>query len=306
MTDVNPLCYYLFDIVNRKQKRINAKKERILVRVKYKKIQKWGERCSLCDRYRMLFLIATLTVVCLAGCGAVRSDQTKDDPGEKAVDNPFFPKAAVNDSEVRYLLDMLSEGKATMQIQEELRGSDSVLYLVTYCDPREVSNREFELSSEDLKKKEEKWVKEELRDFYFYLWVTDTQIYYIPRFYLDEEELDDDHQKNRLVFYHEIPEYACLVCQEEEIDDTLEEMVEGEHQWIEKHGEDIRCYRSYTSRGEGYDTANIVQFIWKRGEGLIGIRCAAHPAGGDSQLFWKEDCLEVEDVAFSIDHDLDD
>lgn len=224
-------------------------------------------------------------------------------PSEKVPDNPFFPETAANDPEVRYLLDLMSEGKATMQIQEELRGSDSALYLVTYCDPREVSNREFEHRSEDLKKKQEKWVKKQLKDFYFYLWVTDTQIYYIPRFYSDEEVLvEDDHQKVRLVFYHEIPEYACLVCQEEELGDALEEMVEGEHQWIEKHGEDIRCYRSYTSRGEGYDTANILQFIWKRGEGLIGIRYAAHPAGGNSQIFWKEAYLEVKegDVTLSF------
>ena len=236
---------------------------------------------------------------------------------EKAPDNPFFPKTAASDAEVRYLLDLFSEGKATMQIQEELRGSDSVLYLVTYCNPREVSNRELEGSSE---KEEKKWVKKCLKEFYFYLWVTDTQIYYIPRFYpyeeevsvedlddgkfticLDDEEIENAYQKARLVFYHEIPEYARLVCQEGEMEDTLEEMAEGDHQWIEKHGEDIRCYRSYTSKGEGYDTSGILQFVWKRGEGLIGVRCAAHPAGGNSQLFWKEAYLEVEDVGFSID-----
>lgn len=244
-------------------------------------------------------------------------------PNEKTPDNPFFPKTAASDVEVRYLLDLLSEGKATMQIWEELQGSDSILYLVTYCEPREVSNRELGSYSE---KEEKKWVKKCFKEFYFYLWVTDTQIYYIPRFYPYEEEvsvedlddgkftidpddeaIEDAYQKARLVFYHEIPEYARLVCQEEEIEDTLKDMAEGDHQWIEKHGEDIRCYRSYTSKGEGYDTSGIVQFLWKRGEGLIGVRCAAHPAGGNSQLFWKEAYLEVKegDVGFSIDDDTD-
>lgn len=324
--------------------------------MKRKQIQKWGEQCSFCCRYRMLFLIVTLTVFCLSGCSVVPSDQVKDSadqtlrqsaqtkdmanqtllkPGiegswnrfgihvssEKAPDNPFFPETAASDVEVRYLLDLLSEGKATMQIQEELRGSDSVLYLVTYCNPREVSNRELGDYSE---KEEKKWVKKCFKEFYFYLWVTDTQIYYIPRFYpyeeevsvedlddgkfticSDDEAIEDAYQKARLVFYHEIPEYARLVCQEGEMEDTLEEMAEGDHQWIEKHGEDIRCYRSYTSKGEGYDTSGILQFVWKRGEGLIGVRCAAHPAGGNSQLFWKEAYLEEGDVGFSIDHDTD-
>lgn len=225
-------------------------------------------------------------------------------PNEKAPDNPFFPETAAGDTEVRYLINMLSEGRATMQIQEELRGNDGILYLVTCCDPREVSNREFgdpSEYSEKEEKEEKKWVKKRLRDVSFYLWVTDTQIYFISTFDSDDWALEEDHQKARLVFYNEIPEYARLVCQEEEMKDALEYMAKGDHRWIEKHGEDIRCYRSYTSKGEGYDTSGIVQFIWKRGEGLIGVRFAAHPAGGFSQLFWKETCLDVEDVGFSID-----
>lgn len=228
-------------------------------------------------------------------------------PNEKAADNPFFPKTATGDAEVSYLLDMLSEGKATMKMQEELRGNDSVLYLVTYCDPREVSNREGSISEE----KEKEWVSKEFEETYFYLWITDTQIYYISRFYPDEEDvgiepdgdaiLDDDYQKARLVFYHEIPEYARLVCQEEETRDTLEEGKKGRHQWIEKHGEDIRCYRSYTSKGEGYEAIDILQFVWKRGEGLIGMRYATHAAGGGGRFFWKEAYLKLEDVSFSID-----
>lgn len=239
-------------------------------------------------------------------------------PNEKTPANPFFPETATGSSEVSYLLDMLSEGKATMQIQEELRGNEGILYQITYCDPREVSNREGAISE----KEEVKYVKKQLEEFYFYLWVTDTQIYYIPRFYPYEENvsvedldngkftinnddklIEDDYQIVRLVFYHEIPEHARLVCQEEEREDSLKEMEEGDHQWIEKHGEDIRCYRSYTSRGEGYDTSGILQLIWKRGEGLIGVRSAAHPAGGFSEIFWKEAYLEQEDVAFSIDND---
>lgn len=71
-------------------------------------------------------------------------------------------------------------------------------------------------------------------------------------------------------------------------------------------GEDIRCYRSYTSKGEDYEGINILQFIWKRGEGLIGMRYATHAAGGGGRFFWKEVYLEQEDVGFSIDNDTDD
>lgn len=244
-------------------------------------------------------------------------------PNEKAPDNPFFPEKATDDAEVSYLLGMLSEGKATMQMQEELRGEDSVLYLVTCCDPREVSNRECgddsEFSEKNFsgknEKEEKKSVKKQFKETYFYLWVTDTQIYYISRFYFDENDFDidpydnlreDDYQKARLVFYHEIPEYARLVCQEEEMEDALEKGLEGDHQWIEKHGEDIRCYLSYTSRGEDYEGTNILQFVWKRGEGLLGMRYATHAAGGGGRFFWKEAYLELEDVGFSIDNDTDD
>lgn len=230
-------------------------------------------------------------------------------PSEKVPANPFFPETAAGDAEVRYLLELLSEGKATMQIQEELRGNEGVLYQVTYCDPREISNREVPVFSEKgvSEADEKEYVEEAFQEFYFYLWVTDAEIYYIPRFYsyIENEEVEmveeDEYQKVRLAFYGVLPEYAILVCQEEEMEDRLKETEKGEHQWVEKHGEDIRCYRSYTSKGEGYEGINILQFVWKRGEGLIGVRYATHAAGGGSRLFWKEAYLEQEDVGFSID-----
>lgn len=229
-------------------------------------------------------------------------------PNDNAPANPFLPKTATDDAEVSYLLGMLSEGKATMQMQEELRGNDSVLYLVTYCDPREVSNRELSIYSE---KEEKEYVKEQFKETYFYLWVTDTQIYYISGFYFDEDDFDidpyddvseDDYQKARLVFYHEIPEYARLVCQE----DALEKGLEGVHQRIEKHGEDICCYLSYTSKGEGYEAVDIMQLVWKRGEGLIAAIYATHSAGGGGKFFWKEAYLEQEHKEFDIDKEIDD
>lgn len=228
-------------------------------------------------------------------------------PNEKDPDNPFFPETATDDAEVSYLLGMLSEGKATMQMQEELRGNDSVLYLVTYCDPREVSNRELGIYSE---KEEKKSVKKQFKETYFYLWVTDTQIYYISRFYSDENDFsidpyddvwEDHYQKARLVFYHEIPEYARLVCQEDEVEDALEEGLEGVHQRLEKHGEDICCYLSYTSKGEGYEAVDIMQLVWKRGEGLIAAIYATHSAGGGGKFFWKEAYLKQEHIEFDID-----
>ncbi len=225
-------------------------------------------------------------------------------PNEKVPANPFFPETAAGDAEVRYLLELLSGGKATMQIQEEVRGNEGVLYQVTYCDPREVSNQEVPVFSEEgfSEEDEKEYVEKTFQEFYFYLWVTDTEIYYIPRFYSYRESDEEDvYQKIRLAFHGVLPEYALLVCQEEEMEDRLKETEVGEHQWIEKHGEDIRCYRSYTSKGEGYEGINILQFVWKRGEGLIGVRYATHAAGGGSRLFWKEDCLEQEDVGFSID-----
>lgn len=116
----------------------------------------------------------------------------------------------------------------------------------------------------------------------------------------DDEVLEDDYQKARLVFYHEIPEYALLVCQEEGMEDSLKEGEEGDHRWIEKQGENIRLYRSYTSKGEDYEGVNILRFFWKRGEGLIGVDYAVHAAGGGGRFFWKEAYLKQEDVGLSI------
>lgn len=232
---------------------------------------------------------------------------------EKELENPFFPETAAKDSEVNFLVDKMSSGKVTMQTELELRANGGALYLVTFSEPRELSNREAAFSEEGgiSEESEKEFLEERMEGFYFYLWVTEKQIYYIPRFYstkdlgsaryFDEEAEEDWQQKIRLVFYNELPPSAFLVCQEEEKKDSLKEMAKGDHQWIEKHGEDIRCYRAYTSRGEGYDTADILQFVWKRGEGLIGVRSMAHPAGGNSELFWAESFLQVEDGSFSMD-----
>lgn len=232
---------------------------------------------------------------------------------EKEIENPFFPETAAEDSEVNFLVDKMSSGKVTMQTELELRTNGGVLYLVTFSEPRELSNREAAFSEKEgiSEESEKEFLEERMEEFYFYLWVTEKQIYYIPRFYstkdlgsaryFDEEAEEDWQQKIRLVFYNELPPSAFLVCQEEEKKDSLKEMAKGDHQWIEKHGEDIRCYRAYTSRGEGYDTADILQFVWKRGEGLIGVRSMAHPAGGNSELFWAESFLQVEDGSFSMD-----
>lgn len=238
---------------------------------------------------------------------------------ENEIENPFFPKKAAADSEVKFLVDLMSLGKATMQTEMELRGNGGALYRVTFSEPRELTNRETELSKNEegaSEASDKEFLEERMDEIYFYLWVTEKQIYYIPRFYdfsesdggryfgeetFDEEAEVDWQQKIRLVFYNELPQNAYLVCQEEEKKDSLKEMAKGDHQWIEKHGEDIRCYRAYTSQGEGYDTADILQLVWKRGEGLIGVRSAAHPAGGHSELFWAEPYLEVKEGGFSID-----
>lgn len=104
--------------------------------MRYKQIQKRGKWYSCGYRYGKRFLIVTLTAACLTGRGAknVAEESLKpvDEllpepdrgihfPNEKAADNPFFPERATGDAEVSYLLGMLSEGKATMQMQEELR-----------------------------------------------------------------------------------------------------------------------------------------------------------------------------------------
>lgn len=240
-------------------------------------------------------------------------------PKEKMPANPFFPETTAGDAEVRYLLDLISGGKATMRIQEELRGDDGILYQVSYQDPREISNSAFGISEDGSKEaaQEKEYVEESLLEFYFYLWVTDSQIYYISRFYSDREtdteeaadgqgDVDydeigeDEYQKIRLAFQGVLPENALLVCQEEETEDSLKEGEKGDHQWIEKQGEDIRSYRSYTSKGEDYEGINNLQFFWKRGVGLIGVRYADHAAGGGGRFFWKEAYLKQEDVGLSI------
>ena len=236
-------------------------------------------------------------------------------PKEKAPANPFFPETAAGDAEVRYLLDLISGGKATMRIQEELRGDDGILYQVSYRDPREISNSEFGISEDGSKDaaEEREYVEEVIGEFYFYLWVTDSQIYYISRFYPDmetdtEEAADvgydeieeDEYQKIRLAFQGVMPENALPVCQEEETEDCLKEEEIGDHRWIEKHGEDIRLCRSYTFKGEGYEGINILRLFWKRGEGLIGVDYADHSAGGGGRFFWKEAYLKQEDVGLSL------
>lgn len=240
-------------------------------------------------------------------------------PKEKMPANPFFPETASGDAEVRYLLDLISGGKATMRIQEELRGDDGILYQVSYQDPREISNSEFGISEDGSKEaaQEKEYVEESLLEFYFYLWVTDSQIYYISRFCSDREtdteeaangegdvdydEIEEDeYQKIRLAFQGVLPKNALLVCQEEETGDSLKEGKKGDHRWIEKQGEDIRSYCSYTSKGEDYEGINILQFFWKRGEGLIGVRYATHAAGGGGRFFWKEVYMKQEDVGLSI------
>lgn len=217
--------------------------------------------------------------------------------GAESVNNPYFPADFTKDTEVDFAIDLFTYGKATMKSQIEQVGKKGVLYKVSWHDPREWISTEFSRVSKSTKES----VKENLEECSFYLWVTDTQIYYIPLFYTYDSVDEEDYRIMRLLFYDEIPEYALLVCQEEEMEDSLEEMEEGEHQWIEKHTGDIRCYRSYTSRGEGYDTANIFQFVWKKGVGLIGLRSMAHPAGGFSTFLWRESYLQKGDVAFSID-----
>lgn len=213
------------------------------------------------------------------------------------IDNPYFPADFTKDTEVDFQVDMLTVGKATMKIQMEQAGKQGMLYAVSWHNPCKCSDKELGHVSKSHKRS----IKERLEECSFYLWVTDKQIFYIPSYYDYERVDEDEHKIMRLLFYNEIPEYALLVCQEEELADSLEEMEVGEHQWIEKHEGDIRCYRSYTSRGEGYDTSEIFQFVWKKGIGLIGMRSAAHPAGGYSTFLWRESYLQLEDVAFSID-----
>lgn len=210
------------------------------------------------------------------------------------VRNPYFPAESLKDTEIHFRWNMMTSGKAVMRFRMDERGKNGILYRVSCHNPKEISDME------SCKNSVKDWLEE---DCSFYLWVTEAKIYYIPQFF-DEYSGDDEYAKMRLLFYNEMPEYAVMVCQEEEMADTLEDMAPGEHEWIEKHPGEIRCYRSYTSRGEGYDTADILQFVWKKDVGLLGMKCAAHPAGGFSTYLWRVDYLRVvEDVMFSVDAD---
>lgn len=249
--------------------------------------------------------ILLLLGILLSGCGVSNEDANvaevpKDTVVEQlSVNNPYFPAETAQAFEMNFKWDMAALGKTTMEFEMDEAGKKGILYHVSCHNPKEISDTELS----KLDKEFQKEVEEEMDILFFWFWVTDTKIYYIPHFYTEDNVMDES-AKRKLLFDNEIPECAVMVCQDEEMPDTLKEMEAGKHQWIEQHPGDIRCYRSYTSIGEGDDTSDILQFVWKKDIGLIGMRYAAHPAGGT--YFWRDSYLQIDEMLFSIDAEQDD
>lgn len=70
---------------------------------------------------------------------------------------------------------------------------------------------------------------------------------------------------NQLLAGEELPKDSLLVCQNEAIQDTLEEDEKGFHQYLDVNG-DRREFHSYNNQVE---TGYYESYIWEKGKGLI-------------------------------------
>ena len=123
-------------------------------------------------------------------------------------------------------------------------------------------------------------------------YVQGDEIYFIPA-----EEAQSEYQT-----VEEILNAGTLVCTEADKEDVLDENEVGRHEFIESHQGDIRCYRSWCITNEyNLEGRNCLQFIWKRGIGLIGYKYSRTPAGADSIRMWNPEYLALYDVHFDID-----
>lgn len=90
---------------------------------------------------------------------------------------------------------------------------------------------------------------------------------------------------SRLKTSEELPEGSVIVCQDEEIKDTLGEDEPGSHHWLEANGEK-REYRSYNNQAaSGY----YESFTWEKGKGLAGYRSGFGAERDSIDLQYKED-----------------
>lgn len=90
---------------------------------------------------------------------------------------------------------------------------------------------------------------------------------------------------NRLKTGGELPEGSVIVCQDEEIKDSLSGDEPGFHHWLEANGAK-REYRSYNNlAASGY----YESFIWEKGKGLTGYRSGFGAERGSIDLQLRED-----------------
>ena len=214
-------------------------------------------------------------------------------------ENPYFPEKNLSNIKVKVLKDVLFSADAAMTLTEEYAGKDGRLYAFSFDGIENVQNSEITeqkgKQAKKLLKQTKKDITEELDWDGCHLWVTKDQIYYIPYNFFDEDDL------GTLLCQSKLPSDARLICQENEKKDLLSEGEIGEHEWMEKHDGDINCYRSYYSKGKDYEGVDIVQFVFKKEIGLIGVRFMNHAAGGGSIIVWQDGYLKQEDNGFTID-----
>lgn len=211
---------------------------------------------------------------------------------EKKAFNSYFPYEGEVNIPVKMVLEVMIKTEATMQMKRVDEGKEGVLYSLNFVDLKNTDTSEFEITDMQTIEVEKMYSEMGLLQWGD-LWVTKDKIYYIS--YWEKGE------KKKLIEEGMLPESASLVCQEEEMVDKLKEGEAGDHQWIEKHGDDFQCFRAYTEREDHNDTTGIFQFVWKKDVGLVGCRFLGHAAGGSSVIAWQDEYLEYEDMGFSID-----
>lgn len=258
---------------------------------------------------RNLIAMGCLAILLLTGCGNKAASevtstatstpeitqvptQVPTQTPEAITTNPYFPYGEEVTIPVNMVLEVMIDTEASMKMKCIEQSEEGWLYSLSFNELRNTDTSDYEggnISSAQVESMYSDMGLLEWGD----MWVTKDKIYYI--WYWDKGD------KKRLLNNGTIPEGAFLVCQEGKLKDKLKEGEAGEHRWIEKHGDDIRCFRTYTEKEDHNDAINIFQFVWKKEVGLIGCKCMGHAAGGNSVFAWQNNYLKYEDMDFNIE-----
>ena len=210
---------------------------------------------------------------------------------EKAVSisNPYFPYGEQQEISMKLLIEITMDAETSLYLKKKDSSEKGMLYSMKFQKVKNIKNYEYIYDN----------AKDAIKDFQYLLewgdlWVTKDKIYYLS-FDLTVKEKEKLLEKGR------VPEDAMLVCQEETTKDSIKDGKIGTHFWIEKHGENIRCFRQYNINQKDGEARSIFQFVWKKNVGLVGCRFLGHAPGGNSIIAWQEKYLKQQDTGFTID-----